>query len=369
MHFEVIDATSTHDCDVLAEVWQKLLTAGVSREKIYQTHAYFKHIIETHPKKSAYSLLVIRGIGKTIVGILPVRECRHELRFRIGHICLFKYGFAVVQVLGSIPLLSADEPQLLEFSFKYLLQRYRTSRALVMQAVPGDVLERYEHLTGLAYRALHGWRECHVLVLPDTLEHYLQKFSAKKRYNLSRQLRLLAEQVGHVELIRITEATHIPGFVHQLQSMPAARKHLKPDFEDHLSSLAKLGLVLCYLLKAGNEVVAAVVGKRSAEVWHVHNIYYNEKYAHLSVGTSILHLAQQDVIKDLPVRRVDFGYGTPSQESRSHHFREKRAQVMLYDKTSSLNVILKIWALFDMADQQLRKRLKNMRSRTRPFPE
>jgi len=359
--FEVSDVTSTYDCPILGHEWQQLLASGASHEKIYQARAYFEHIIETHSSNSAFGLIAIYGPNKNIVGILPVREYRHELRFQIGPVCLLKCAIAAVQVLGSVPLLDTEEPQLLEFAFKHLLKRYRGSRALVMQAVPRDVINQYNNLSGLAPHTLHGLRDCHVCVLPNTVELYLQKLSSKKRYNLLRQCRLLSDAIGGINLVRVTTVDQISGFVDDVRSLPVARKHLKPGFENQLSSLARLGLVLCYALKSGNEVVAVIVGKQCDEVWHIHNIYYQEKFSHLSAGTAILHLAQQDVIEHLPIRRVDFGYGTPSQESRSHHLLEKRAHILLCGKNSALNVILKASKLFETLNQRLGKRFKSIK--------
>jgi hypothetical protein len=46
---------------------------------------------------------------------------------------------------------------------------------------------------------MHGWRDCHTVPLPADVDTYLQKLSAKKRYNLSRQVRLLAKEAGEVK--------------------------------------------------------------------------------------------------------------------------------------------------------------------------
>jgi hypothetical protein len=361
--FECMDLTFDRNNARLGQAWQQLLASGDSPEKIYQTPAYVEHVHETSPDIQNWRLIVIERTDRSIVGILPVRKGVEYICFKLGPVCLLKHSVEVLQILGSVPLLCSSEKGLHGFAIKTLLQRYPECRALVMQSVPVEMMDQYQGFKGVSYRVLYGWRDCHVCRLPDTIDQYMRRFSAKKRYNLSRQIRLLEERVGKTQLIRITDSAQVPDVIEAMESIPAAQSYAAR--REQFDSLAKNGLMLCYLLRSRKSIIGLIVGNKTDEVWHVSKIFYDEKYAMYSAGTSILHLAQQDIIENLPIRRIDFGYGTPHHDYRSSHSLEKRGKIFVCHSYSYESLALKVHEIFEIVNRSLSICVKRMREKYR----
>lgn len=357
--FEACRSTAELACPVLEEAWNRMLEAGRSPEKFYQMPAFVRSRNSAQYLEEHWELVTVRRRSDAgIVGILPLRKGEQEVGLHLGSICLFKYKIKVLQVLGSVPLLHPGEERLFGFVLGNLLRRYPDCQALSMQAVPMELIGEFRDVEGLSCHVLHGWRECHTVPLPDTVSEYLQKFSSKKRYNLSRQVRLLSRGAGEARLVRITKPEQVADLLAALKSLPSAQKYATAGLQTELENSARNGLLLSYLLQCGSETAALIIGSSGGKVWHVHNILCNDKYLELSVGTSITHLALQDVIEDLSFKLVDFGYGTPNQEYRSTHVLKKRAQVLLCRTRSPFNAVFAVQNVLGSLNKAMVERIK-----------
>jgi hypothetical protein len=205
------------------------------------------------------------------------------------------------------------------------------------------------------------WRECHTLPLPPSFECYLAKFSAKKRYNLNRQIRQLTEQVGTLELERVERPDQVPGMMAALAALLAEAEWKTVLSEKHFTALAAQGLLLCHVLRAGDQVLAAILGTRSPDTLHVHNIFVEKKHLALSVGTTAMHLAIKDLTELGCLRAIDFGYGTPNNEFRSSHILKTRAQVLLFDNTKSISLLFFMHRHFVAVSEGLISTVKSIR--------
>lgn len=361
--FELESSTSCFDQPEVLAAWRRLLTGVAGPEKLYQTPEFFRYMVETSQQdKVNHTLYVVRRcIDGKIVGIVPVRRQIPDIPFRFGSVSLLKRRIPVCQILGSVPLLDPDEHGLNEFVFKELLAQRPDCAALVMQALPSEQFDTMTRWDGFSSYVLDGWRDCHMVPLPDSVNDYLQKFSSKKRYNLSRQVRLLAKEVGEVKLLRIDQPDQIDALMAALRVVAPAEFISGPNRRDQLASLAKNGLLLSYVIRCGTEDVAAILGMRSNGTWHVHNIWSQQKYMRFSVGTSATHLALLDVIEQHELRLADFGYGTPNQEFRSTHVLASRGFVMLYRSHSALAALLKVHAVYDRLNSALIRCVKHLR--------
>jgi len=340
--YEMVDASAAHDEPALEAQWRGMLAAGHSPEKLYQTPAFFRYMqdAETAQPRSHALYLVRRRSDARVVAIVPVRHSRQEVAFGLGPLTLFRRTLASLQVLGSVPLLDRSEPGLAGFVMRSLLEREPACKVLSMQATPHAQLAALRELDALAARTLNGWRACHTLPLPETADAYLQKFSAKKRYNLARQVRLLAKEAGEVSLERVVDVDAVPGMIAAMNAVlpPAQFKALAQ--EARIARLAKHGLLLSYVVRAGGQPAAVIIGTRSCDVWHVHNICTAAAWHALSVGTSAVHLAVQDVIANFGFADADFGYGTPNSEFRSTQVLKERAHVLLAPARSPAALLL-----------------------------
>lgn len=326
-------------------LWQALVADSLSQQKIDQTPAFFKVLQETcNPRERLELLTVTRQSDGALAGVVPVRICTQELNFNLGPLKLHTCKIEMINLLGSIPAVPSGSA-MADRLVSHLLALFPSSKAVFMQALPLDSAQ-WQHLAdigaggGVLSTALMGpWRECHTLPLPATFAHYLERFSAKKRYNLNRQIRRLTEQVGMLELERIERPEQVRAMMEALSALLSEAEWKTVLSEKHFTALAAHGLLLCHVLRAGGQVLAAILATRSPDTLHVHNIFVEKKHLALSVGTSAVHLAIKDLTGLGCLRAIDFGYGTPNHEFRSSHVLETRAQVLLFDNTKSISLL------------------------------
>lgn len=161
-------------------------------------------------------------------------------------------------------------------------------------------------------------------------------------------MRQLAAHYGEIALVRVEQ----PGQVDTLYD--AIRALLPPDRlakvlrKESMRALAAHGLLLSYVVLAGGVPVGVVTATRSPQVLHVHNIFADERQRSLSVGTSVMQLALEDVIGMACFSTIDFGYGHPRHDFSSSQVLEMRAPVALAGAGGRVRPLLRAHRLFDV---------------------
>ena len=358
--FELNVATAYHDRPDILAAWHRMLAAAAGPETLYQSPQFFNHLIDMDRGRDAnHELFIVRrSVDYAIVGFVPVRTLPCRIAFHAGPVPLFGRTLLACQVLGSVPLLDPAEPGLAEFIAQQLLDRFAHCHVLYLQAVPQD---GWKGIAGVAAYVLNGWRACHTQPLPDGVDAYLKHFSAKKRYNLSRQVRLLTEAAGPLHVLRITQPGQVGAMLDAMVATDASRAAGRAGEQARLESLARHGLLLSYVIRCGENDVAVVYGMRSASVWHVYKILCRQDYLHLSAGTSAIHLAVQDVLAHFTFDHIDFGYGTPHAEFRSTHVLETRGLVLLHRARSRTAWLLNVHGRYDALNGALIRQVKRFR--------
>ncbi|MFS2022533.1 GNAT family N-acetyltransferase [Massilia sp. CT11-137] len=358
--FELNVATAYHDRPDILAAWHRMLAAAAGPETLYQSPQFFNHLIDMDQGRDANHelFLVRRSVDYAIVGFIPVRILPCRIAFHAGPVPLFGRTLRACQILGSVPLLDPAEPGLAEFIARQLLVRFAQCHVLYLQAVPQD---GWKGIAGVAAYVLNGWRACHTQPLPDGVDAYLKHFSAKKRYNLSRQVRLLTEAAGPLHVLRIDQPGQVGAMLDAMVATDASRAAGRAGEQARLQSLARHGLLLSYVIRCGENDVAVVYGMRSASVWHVYKILCRQDYMHLSVGTSAIHLAVQDVLAHCTFDHIDFGYGTPHAEFRSTHVLETRGLVLLHRARSRTAWLLNVHGRYDALNGALIRQVKRFR--------
>lgn len=346
--------------DILA-IWHQMLEKAESPELVYQSPQFFSYLNEKETSGEKCELFIARRrIDQKIVGFVPVRTADYTLHFGLGSRSLCRRSFRVCQVLGSVPLLDAAQKGLTAFVFQQLLAHYPDCKALHLQSVP----EAYwRELTGVERLSSHvagGWRACHTQPLPESVDAYLKKFSAKKRYNLLRQARLLEEAAGRLQVVRIEEAAQVASLLEALRALSPGHAALRDTDGTRHRVMARHGMLLSYVIRCGDENVAVVYGTRSSTVWHVYNIVFQQQYRHVSPGSTALHLAVQDVLASEALKLIDFGYGTPNADFRSTHLLTMRGRIFLYRPYSPTVLLFKLHALWDKTSEALVCRVKQL---------
>lgn len=357
--YELNVATAYYDRPDILDAWQRMLANAAGPETLYQSPRFFRHLIDSDHGPDAHPelLIVRRSTDYAIVGFVPVRMIPCPIDFRAGPMPLFRRTLRACQVLGSVPLLDPAEPGLAAFVTQQLFERYARCDVLYLQAVPQ---ESFQAIAGVPAYVLNGWRACHTQPLPDGVDAYLKNFSAKKRYNLSRQVRLLTEAAGPLHVLRIDQPGQVTAMLDAMVATDASRAADRGAERIRLEGLARHGLLLSYVIRCGETDVAVVYGMRSASVWHVYKILCRHDYLHLSVGTSAIHLAVQDVLAHCAFDHIDFGYGTPHAEFRSTHVLKTRGHVLLYRPRSGAALLLKAHGMVDAVNEALIRQARRL---------
>lgn len=347
--YELNVATAYHDRPDILDAWHRILAEATGPETLYQSPQFFNYLIDMAQGRDAdYELFVVRrSIDYAIVGFVPVRPIGCKLDFRLGPVSLFKKTVRACQILGSVPLLDPAEEGLAEFVMQQLLERHAKCEVLYLQAVPEEAGAALPRSGGVSTYVLNGWRACHTQPLPDGVDAYLQKFSAKKRYNLSRQVRLLTEAAGALQVLRIEQPGQVAALLDAMVVIDPSYAAQRDAEQARLGCLARHGLLLSYVIRCGETDVAVVFGSHSSAVWHVHKISCQKNYLHLSVGTSAIHLALQDVLANFSFDHVDYGYGVPNAEFRSTHVLKARGHILLHRAHSGTALLLKLHGMYN----------------------
>ena len=344
--------THLADDPAYCQQWTALVNAGPSTQKIYQMPAYFHFRRESSGPRERFELVAIkRRADGGLAGIVPVRIGFEEVVFSLSKYSLYSTEVEMVSVLGSMAA-TPGGAAMTQYLMQELLSLFPKTKAVTMQALPRESAQWAALTAGRAEGRLFGtalmgpWRGCHTLPLPATFVQYMEKFSAKKRYNLKRQIRQLQEQAGELDLLRVERPEQVPQLMVMLRSLLSEQQVSHLMRETTYTALARKGLQLAYVLRSGDAVLAVVMATRSPDVVHVHNIFVTPKHHALSVGTSVMQLAIQDLLTDGRYRMIDFGYGTPNEEFRSSHVIEERAQVLVFNRRRRISLLFAVHSLF-----------------------
>ncbi|WP_075796018.1 GNAT family N-acetyltransferase [Massilia putida] len=364
-HFELSAIADYHDRPDILAIWSRMLATALGPETLYQSPEFFDYLSNTAqgPGTTHELLIVRRKSDHSVVGCVPIRTISCDLNFRFGHITLFRRKLRACQILGSVPLLDLTQEGVVKSLLQQLLKRYTKCDVLYMQAFPKEASAMLQKIEGVSAYVLNGWRVCHTQPLPNSVDAYLQKFSSKKRYNLSRQVRLLTQAAGPLQVLCIEYPEQVTKMLDAVVAIDSAKNMDRDGEQARLEGLARYGLLLSYVIRCGEENIAVVYGSRSASVWHIHKISTNPDYLHLSAGTSAIHLAVQDVLTKFSFTHIDFGYGTPNAEFRSTHVLKPRGLVLLHRARSLTAMLLTLHRVCDGVNEALTRQLKQVKKR------
>lgn len=332
-----------HDPVFLRE-WQALLDASTGPEPLYQSPDFLQYIRATSQDAAEVEVLTVRdAVDGRLLALTPIRYRDLAMGLQIRHWRMRLGSLHVGTVMGS-GVLGEESPAVLESMVRFLLAERPRVVGVSLPALPRQShgLQCLEALTSaqrdLGSCVLNGWRECHKIPLPGDFNAYLAQFGSKHRYNLKRQIRLLREHAP-LELLRIDQPA-------SMDRLEAAIERLAPPevkavliSSDKFATMARLGLLRCYVLQSGGVPVAALVATQYGPILHLHNVLADPALQRLSVGTSILYLAIEDLCSEGRFSAIDLGYSSPSHSHQSSNRVEIRGHLLLYKAS------LRTWAL------------------------
>ncbi len=356
----------------LLATWRSLLGDSESAEKIYQSPEFLQFLGQS-PDGDRFALYsVTRRNDASIIGLVPVRIGHETLDLAIGPMSALSPRMKVIRILGSVALMP-QAGAMVEQVIAQLFVHFPDAAAVSMQAVPAEsnwwrVIAPGAAASGVPAPAtrtyvLNDWRDCHTMGLPASFDEYLKQFSAKKRYNLNRQVKQLEKEAGELSVRRVTGVDGVPVLYATALALatPAQRHGLLAEHE--YAALAANGLLLSYVITCAGVPCGAVIGSLSCGVWHVYKILWAAPYAALSIGTSVLHVSIKDAMSDLALASIDLGYGSPNRDFASSHQLKKRAHVLVYRATARNRLAVLTHAGVTALVLPLRRTLKTMPKR------
>lgn len=336
----------------IQQAWKTLLTHSKSPEKVFQTPGYFEFISQLPNKDNSQELIIAKSAhNQEIMAVLPLRTGRRTLHLNVGKHTLVHLRLRTIALLGSTPL-AADNPQLFDTLIDFIFQSFPQKNTIAMQSLPKDS-DFYRYLINSSnikkkygFFIQDGWRICHTTPLPDSFINYLGNLKSKKRYNLNRQLKILEKDIGPLKLLRIDNPEHIfewAAAIEKLVPIYVVKKFLN---KEQFTNLAYKKLMLNYILKCNEIPCALIIGIKAECTYHIHNILYAQDKSEYSLGTSILHLATEDIIDNLKISLIDYGYGNPEHSHQSSNIPVLRGHAFLYQKTWANRLIFSTYAAY-----------------------
>src|SRR5512138_434898 len=181
-----------------------------------------------------------------------------------------------------------------------------------------SILEEHGWTVGRAraYKP-EGERPFHYLVLPESFEAYLSQFRKKQRYNLKRQVRVLAEASSNaLELCCIRDVVDVDrlidcvGVVTERSWKSGTLAHAIPEIvkkPEYLADLPRKRLLHSYVLNVNGAPCAYVLGYLYNGIYHYANIGYDLRLASYSPGNVLLFLVVEDLIGKASASVLNFG--------------------------------------------------------------
>jgi hypothetical protein len=253
-------------------------------------------------------------------------------------------------VVGGTPSLLAD-PCLFDGFVEAVDNAFPSCAGLAIRfLLPGSPLFRYllESRAVWARFISREWdasQDSHrVLPLPQTFDEYLDKFTHKRRYNLTRQVRVLQKHLGdswRFETLRTVEAL---GRLHQHAAASAGDdatgvSFLPSDWR-RFSDLAQRDLLLGFVLCSGGTPVACMLGLSYGSTYLVDSIRHHASFNRFSPGAVLLHLVVEALIATGAARLMNFQSGCPAYRYSATQSEEEYAGVFLLRKTIENQVML-----------------------------
>jgi len=347
------------DSPEIRHAWARLIAEGSDADLLRKCPEFIDHLRSTQDPSQFYLAMVRDAVG-SIVGLVPLHVACSGVRFDISGHVLAESRSRAVRILGSVPLLPAD-PVPHDLLFATLIQGFADCQAIAMPSVPTDSflwhhVRESQFLKGkfLPY-VMSGVRKCHIIPLPATVESYLAKFGAKRRYNLKRQRRILRDHFGGRLELRRFDSPHQVGDLVNLITPTGEFAGLRGWVESkawtidrrEAESLAARGLILIYLLIGAGRPFAALRGLKYQGVYHLNGILRDRSLDRFSPGSTAIHLAIEDLIRSTSIRRIDLGFGSPAYPNSSTNVTEPRASLLLFRRTLANRLLRVTHATFE----------------------
>ena len=304
------------------------------------TSAFFQYEIK---RGSGIEIFVVNDCAYSLVKIEKYID--QELGWLYSN-KYFNFRIRSARLLGS-QVLSLDKPnlKLVEMS-KEIFEKTNVS-VIVLPAIRMSNfkynLEDFDK-KNMSFFLLGGWQACITIAVPESLENYSEKLGKKKRYNLNRQSKKIAELLGSALMVReFYLEDHVPELIRQMMVLDSNFVNNNSWIKKGYVELAKMGLLHCFVFCSDNEPVAVVDAKKTNGTLYVTKILINSRLREFSPGsTAIYEILKFIIVNNRLFSRIDFGYGEPGQKGSSVSDIDYRGRVVIVKN----NTLILYWFLF-----------------------
>lgn len=271
------------------------------------------------PQSQGAALLLYRGAE--IAGYVPMRHKSGRLRLRLGEVTVTSLPYSTLQLFGygvlgyEEGLAEATIDELSRISLRYdavTLQDMPTSSPLYRRIMDGAADGRFTVIE-------QGRTTHHIVELPGSFREYLERFTSKRRNGFRRAREKIAAEIGPIELSVFVRPDEMRPMLEMIG--PVATKTFQcrlfgqdltvdnAQLVHNLTRWAERGWVRAYVLRAGGDVLAYVVGYVVGRRYFYEIVGYDPSRASYSPGNVLLLHIFEDLTEAGVADVLDFGAG------------------------------------------------------------
>jgi CelD/BcsL family acetyltransferase involved in cellulose biosynthesis len=347
--WSVLVAAASSKSVGLRREWRELLDASDDPFAFYQSPEWFDHMREVQGSTSSANFLAIRrDAHQGLVAIVPLFVTSERCRFPLvrGR-SYWTRPITMIKIMSGRLLIRPGTERVIG-PFDAVYKRY-PGLPIRISSVPVDgPLYNYLHSSKIINDRyiicqVPGLEHVHVIPLPPTYAQFLERYTAKKRYNLRRQIRLLSERTGgKINWREYKSSGDVPELRQSFAELLRKRGRLRDRGgdvvelswpESQYNSLARMDLLRSFVLKDGDRPVCCILGYQFDNTFLAGQTIYDPEYAAYSPGAALLHIVVEALIGEKSVTAINLGYGDPQAEYRSTNVVLDYASYWLFPRT------------------------------------
>ena len=267
-------------------------------------------------------VVVARDATGQIVGYAPFLAEQHIGRVMFGAHPVPVYRGPALRMLGSFVVASPHMRAFAERAIAAALRHDSNVRVLRIQEtlLPNTFADALpEGAGGFACITSNLLEQTNWTILPQaSLADYLASLGSKRRNDLERRLRKVYKKLGDEARLRIFDSPeHVDDYCRLMNEVYARSWHAAaqpidwelPPRRALLRRFAGEGHFVGHMLMLGTRPIAYVHGYRLGGHYLLDDTGYDEEFAALGVGSSLVFEAIRNLIDRYPADLIDFGYG------------------------------------------------------------
>jgi CelD/BcsL family acetyltransferase involved in cellulose biosynthesis len=361
--YEISVWRDDHRSPALRSAWESFARSRESPAAIYQSPEYFDYLQEGD-EQGHFDILTVKDKGTdAVVGIVPIKRWAYRLPFMFRARAFMEIRRRTIGILGSEPMIP-ENPRAFDELFLTFARRYPESQAIYMDAVPATSYLWHHLQTSRTIRGLYhtlvmdGFREWHSVPLPKSVNEYYKKIPRKKRYNLMRQERLLQSHCGHhLHLATIDKESDLQCLFEAMEKLLAKDTYNMVFRKDDYVHLSRHGLLHCYVLKSGEDIVGLLLGMKAGKTFKIDRLAHDPSLERFSPGTTLWQLVLKDLINKREFTSVDFGYGVPVYRHSSTNIIERKGRILLFRRSVANRCLILAYLCYSTAVRFVKNRM------------